>query len=287
MVVGSLAIFFSAAALAQTPFDKFAAADPASTRKIDYKPIDDFYEAVSVKSRKRQDFRYSVLKDQGVAVLDSYIGFFATISPSEFSKNEQLAFWLNLRNLLVIRNIAVDKPSRSLKKERGDFQSPGDMWTQKHITVEGVALSIDDIERRIILAHWSDPNIIYGLYQGVKGGPSFQPPKNFAGAAIQGELAARGASFINSRRTLRIKKDEVRLPAVYEWYKEVLFNNDDAAIISHIGSHANEKLRAKLEAVTAIDYAVMDYGLDQHVERQQLGPRSSGFTGPESAPNGS
>ena len=287
MAIGVLATIVVAPASAQSPFDKFTEHNAESTRRIDYTPIDDFYKAVSVKSRERQNFRYGILNDQGLDVLDSYIGFFSTIRPSEFSQDEQLAYWLNLRNLLVIRNIAADKPSRSLKKARGDFEGPGKMWTQQRVTVEDVPLSIDDIERRIILAHWNNPNIIYGLYHGVKGGPSFRPPKNFTGAAVHDELSARGVGFVNSRRAVRIKKDEARLPAIFQWYKETLFAGDDSAVLAHVKGHANDKLRTKLEPVTSVEYAAMDYGLDQHIERQQLAPRSSGIGGADSFPSGS
>lgn len=275
-IAAGAAVLFSVPAAAETPFDKFATYDAESARSVNYSSVDEFYAAVTVKDSARRNFRYSVLRDSaGAGPLEAYVDFLAGLSPTTFSKDEQLAYWLNLRNILIIRGIATSGSDRSLKRARGEFENPGEMWTRKRISVEGVPVSIDDIERHIILANFNSPDIVYGLYQGVKGGPAFSPAANFSGAEVHEQLAERGKNFVNARRVLRVRNSEVRAPAVFTWYKDALFNGEDQAVIDNLKGHANGSLGQKLSEVTSLGTSRMNYNLDIEVVRQQRVPAPS------------
>ena len=261
--------FGSDIAVAQDSFDQFRTAASESNRTIDYGVLDEFYAQATVKNGDRFDFRYSVLNQSGLGTLNSIAEFFANIDPTTMNKDEQLTYWLNFRNLLVIRAIATDLPGRSFKRGRGDFEQPGELWTRKRLSVNGVPVSIDDIEKKIVLANWPEPNIIYGLYQGAEGGVAFHPPKNFNSAEIHEDLAERGRQFVNSNRVIRVRRGKATAPAVYNWYKEDIFGGDDTAVLEHIRSLANGDLSTDLTSVEKIDFKKMDYDLDEVVVRQQ------------------
>ena len=273
VVIGAAAAafvgFVSMPLFAQTPFETFKKYDSESVTEIDYSPIDQLYSAVSVEKGERLNFRYDVLRGEGLQFLDSFAEVLASFTPTSLSRNEQLAYWLNLRNLLVIRAIASEHKGRNLKNARGDFANPGEMWTRERISVEGVSLSIHDIEKEIILANWSSPEVLYGLYQGVKGGPAFAPPENFSGATVDQQLRERGEHYINSRRVLRVRNRDVRAPAIYSWYSAVLFENSDQAVIAHLQTYAKEKLAEALSGAEALSFAKMNYGIDEEQVRQQ------------------
>ena len=282
IAIGSIA-FAAAPAVAQDSIEKFAEFDASNATVVDYGPIDEFYEALTVKERARRKFRYSAIRQGGEEILQAYISFMEGLTPTRYSRNEQLAYWLNLRNLLVVHAIAMENPGRSIKGERGDFETPGSMWTKTRVTVEDVAMSIDDIERNIILANWaSSPDVLYGLYQGAEGGPAFNPPKNFTGGAIQNELSERASAFVNGRRVVRVRRGAVEAPAIYGWYKGVLFNGDDASVIDHLKQHADNGLKRKLEDAGSVAYKSMEYAVEELEVRQQRefnNQPSGGFTG--------
>ena len=281
-------IFLAAAMLgagpaaAQSSFEQFQTSTDESAQPVSYEVMDEIYDAVSAKKGDRYQFRYSVLNQRGRDTLNTFANFLADIDPTTLNKDEQLAYWLNFRNLLVIRAIAADLPGRSFKRKRGDFETPGELWTRKRLSVNGVSLSIDDIEKKIILANWSDPNIVYGLYQGAKGGVAFYPPTNFTGAAVKAELAERGRHFVNSKRVIRVRRGKASLPAIYDWYKKDLFDGDDALVTQHVEGLAESDLKQELAGASAIEFKKMDYGLDEIVVRQQRQqrPQSTGGVGP-------
>lgn len=267
-LLGVVSFGFNAAA-AQDSFDQFQTAASERGAAIDYGAIDKLYDQVTVKNGDRYDFRYSVMNRAALGPLNTFAKALASLDPTTMSKDEQLAYWLNFRNLLVIRAIATDLPGRKFKRGRGTFDEPGELWTRKRLSVSGVSVSIDDIERKIILANWSDPNIIYGLYQGSEGGVAYYPAKNFNGAEVHDDLAERGRHFVNSRRVIRVRRDKATAPAIYDWYKANLFGGDDAAVLDHLRNLADDDLSADLANAEKVEFKKMDYDLDEVVVRQQ------------------
>ena len=266
-------------ASAQDKFERFTVSDPENTQAVDYTPLDKFYAQVSQTKRGRIQFRYDALEQSGTGALDAFIATLGRIPPSRLSEKEQLAYWLNLRNILVIRAIAGDNP-KSLKRGRGSLSNPGELWTRKRITVEDVNLSIDEIERNIILANWGDnPDIIYGLYQGVEGGPSFTPAVNYTGATAPETLKERGAAFINGRNVVRVKKGKANIPGIFEWYQQGVFGGDEASLLAHIAAHADGDLASDLASASGVSFKKVDYGIDRVEIRQQRQFNSGGFSG--------
>lgn len=271
---------FAAPSSAQDEFDVFASANAENTQRISYSEFDEFLKTFGREEKDRLVIYYRAMKPRGVAYLDSYTDALAKLTPSNFSKDEQLAYWLNLRNILIVRAIGAGSPGHSLKEERGDPSNPGEMWTRKRLSVEGVAMSIDDIEQKIILRNFDNPNLVYGLHQGTKGGPVLSM-KTFTGLSVNDALQSLGADFVNARRSVSVKSDTVKAPAIYSWYKEALFDGSDAAVIDHLRGLAEPKLHEKLASATKLAPKKFSYSIDVFEVRQspQVNLRGSSTSG--------
>lgn len=268
IVATAMAGLLAPPALAMDEFDVFAVYDDANTQSINYAEFDKFLDVYSVKDGARLNFNYSAMRSQGGRYLNAYVTALASFTPSQWSRKEQLAYWLNLRNILIIRAIAAESPGRSLKNERWEGSSPGEMWTRERLTVEGVSVSINDIEHHILLNHFDNPNIIYGLYQGAQGGPALNG-KMFTGEKVEQELQSIGETYVNDRKNVRVRSDRVRVSLIYHWYKDAAFNGEDAQVIEHIVSLAKPSLKTELAEITSISEQRFSYSLDEHEVRQQ------------------
>ena len=249
-----------------TGIAQFSAFNADSQSTINYEQVNVYIEAVSVQSRGRVKFRYDAIGGQAKPFLDGVINFLEAQDPTQFNRDEQLAYWLNFRNLLVLQSIADTSRRRSLATKRGTLGEPGSMWTEKRTSVNGERLSIDDIERGIILANWEDPNILYGLYQGVRGGPAY-PATSFSGATVTQELVSAARASVNARNTVKVRKNSASLPAYYEWFQAGLFGGSQETLLAHLNSYANEKLGAKLANATEVSFRSMSFGVDEEVAR--------------------
>ncbi len=241
-------------------FQQFSQHQPISQIEVKYSDMIGFMNSYSAIDKGRVKLSYATIRGSGSSSLLRNLQYLRDIPVSQLSSEDQLAYWLNIRNLMVIFAVTVDGAT-NLEEERGTYDNPGEMWTVKRIVIGGVNMSIDDIERKIILANWNDPNILYGLYQGVRGGPSLYKP-GFRGDTVRDVLPKLGRRYLNSKKVVSVKGAKIELPAVYGWYGDQLFEGDEAALIKHVRRLSKQKLLSKIQKVDTVSLADSDYRID-------------------------
>jgi len=275
----SVAFFAAPAAFAADPgsFDKFATSAPTSSVNVDYTPIQQFSNAFGQERSGRTKISYSAVEQQGQRFLNLYMQRLASVQVSSLSRNDQLTYWLNTHNMLVMQAMTDSKARRDMSKARGTADAPGPMWTQKRITVQGVELSLHDIEKNIIVANFADkPNAVFGLYQGTKGSPPFKGD-GFSAATLDADLAAAGKKHVKDH--LKVKGSKAQIPAVMQWYAADLFDGDQDALRTHMVSLSSDKNAKKLSGVTEFEARKFSYSSDEYVIRQQQASRGSSGNG--------
>ncbi|MEO0983186.1 MAG: DUF547 domain-containing protein [Pseudomonadota bacterium] len=266
----------AASLIALTP-SAFAMNDPierygqfAETRSftVDYSPMDALAQVFGVEERGRFKPAYDVLGGDGKAPMAQYLSYLAQFDTARMTRDDQLAYWLNVRNLLVLQAIGDERSRRGFEEKRGHGAAPGEMWTAKRFRHGDIELSINDIERRILLAHFEDPNIIYGLYQATADSPALVA-NGFRGDTVRQQLADAGRDFVNSRDGLRLRRGRAELAQVFEWYQDDLFGGDHAAMVAHVSQFLDAEDQAKLQAAEEIQFQKFNYRIEEFRPRQQ------------------
>ncbi len=269
----------AAFAASSASFTQFSNSAPTSAVNVDYSHIQQFSETFGQKERGRTKISYTAVEQQGQRFLNLYLDRLANVSVSSLSRNDQLAYWLNTHNMLVMQAMTDPKARRDMKQARGTADAPGEMWTQKRITVQGVDLSLHDIEKNIIVANFADkPNAVFGLYQGTKGSPAFKGD-GFHGATLDADL--EDAARAHLKKNIKVKGSKAQIPAVMQWYAADLFGGDNDALRTHLISVSSDKNAKKLASVTEFEARKFSYSSDEFVIRQQTSYRGSdgGFGG--------
>lgn len=122
------------------------------------------------------------------------------IDITRLSKDEQLAFWLNLHNVLLIEKISQEYPEdvpSTLKFEIGGKTAVLD--DAKFIKIRGVDLSLRNIREDIVFSNWTDPKVLYGFFRGDIGSPRM-PRLAFTSDNLEYRLNGNANEFINSLR---------------------------------------------------------------------------------------
>ena len=114
---------------------------------------------------------------------------------SALSRNEQLAYWLNLHNIIVLAEIAEQYPVTNIKPFF-DASDLGALVNQKRFSLNGDMISLADIQNHVI-TYWSDPLVIYGFYLGAVGTPNIRTTA-YTGTNIYDELRDNAVDFVNS-----------------------------------------------------------------------------------------
>jgi len=251
----------------------FASYNDESTRSVDTSPYQEFLSVMSVAENGRTLIAYDVAHAQALPFLSEYAAYLAGIPVEQLNRDEQLAYWLNTRNFLLIQGLAEDGRVRGFKKKRGTPDAPGAFWTEKRITVSGTPLSLQDIEQNILFAGWDDPNIVFGLYQGMRGGPAL-PRKPFTGQNVHAELAEAGRRFTSHSRNFRVRGDTVRVSSYFDWYLPLAYKGDEAALRSHLASFATQEQQNTVLADSQIDRRNLSTDFERYRTRQT----NSGFS---------
>jgi hypothetical protein len=131
--------------------------------------------------------------------------------------------------------------------------------TIKSIDVARIPLSLNDIQFTILRHNYdNNPLIIYGLYQGIIGGPNIRKIA-YSGRNVYGELAENAVEFINSNRGTQSKNERVfRVSSLYK-RNDLFFDESGADLEEHLLRYLEGEERDKLQVATKIKKDISDW----------------------------
>jgi hypothetical protein len=136
--------------------------------------------------------------------LDGYVAALGRASLDGWSRDEQIAFWLNAYNALVLRTIIDRYPIRGTSGQyppNSIRQIPGAFERITH-QVAGRAVTLDGIERDL-LAPFNDPRVFVALGRGSVGGGRLRS-EAFTGARLAEQLDEVVREFPQRHELLRV-----------------------------------------------------------------------------------
>lgn len=236
--------------------------DPGSTEQIDHTEWNRFLEHYlqqGVDGINR--VRYSSVSTADRQQLRHYIAALEEIPIRRYSPDEQLAYWINLYNAVTVEVVLQHYPVTSIR----DIDiSPGFFadgpWGKKLLTIEEQALSLNDIEHRILRPLWQDPRLHYALNCASIGCPNLSNNAYHSGT-IDSRLDQAAIAYINDPRGASIKDGKLTVSSLYNWYRDD-FGTSDGAVIDHLQHYASPELQDALSGTDRIAGYEYDWSLN-------------------------
>ena len=199
---------------------------------------------------------FSFLKDDQITPLSEYRADLEQIASeidiASLSRNEQLAFWINLHNVAVTEMIGLNYPLKAPSRMKlGPDRTPLD--ETRFINVAGVMMSPRDIRTRIVYPNWKDPMVIYGFFRGDIGGPSIRKSA-YTGANVGEQLAYSANEFVNSLRGVEAWGGSLLVSRIYEEAAPYYFPNFETDLKAHLAAHAEEEVTRLLATNDKVKY---------------------------------
>ncbi|MGB1581740.1 MAG: DUF547 domain-containing protein [Nevskiales bacterium] len=263
-LIGCLALLSLSAVAAPKAdlWERWTAHDDKSAARIDHASWDALLKAYIVGDGGLNRFAYARVSNKDKQQLDAYINQLQSIAISQYNRAEQRAYWINLYNAATIQLVLRHYPVESITDidiSPGFFSSGP--WGNKLLEVEGEAVSLDDIEHRILRPIWKDPLIHYSVNCASVGCPNLM--KQAYTADNYSELAAINArAYINSDRGAVVEGGRLRVSSIYEWF-QADFGGSDQAVIRHLKQYAEPELAGALDSVSKISKDFYDWSLNQ------------------------
>jgi Ca2+-binding EF-hand superfamily protein len=180
------------------------------------------------------------------------------VSLEFFSRDEQLAYWLNLYNVTILTELVEVYPKRNLKKFLTGKKS---ILSKKLLNVAGVPLSLDDIKFTILKNNYdNNPLIIYGLYQGNIGGPNIRR-RAYTGKDVWRALTNNAIEFINSNRGTYGSSKSTSTFQVSSMYERsnVYFPDFNTDLSAHLGEYLEGDEVGMLASATKLKPDIDDW----------------------------
>lgn len=192
---------------------------------------------------KTGEVNYKALKANPAVLIRAIDSFSKQTPSSKWSKNEQLAFWINAYNVFTIKLIVDNYPLKSIMELDG-----GKTWDVKRIKIGGELYSLNQIENEIIRPQFKDARIHFALNCAAKSCPPLLN-KAYLPSQLEQQLDERTRSFLRSTNN-ELSEKAVKISRIFDWYKA-----DFGDLIVFLNKYADVKISPQAK----ITYAEYDW----------------------------
>lgn len=229
--------------------------DTASTVTVDHDLWQEFLDSYLVTDHRSgvNRVRYADVSEDDRRRLQRYIEEMSAVTVDTLSRGEQLPFWINVYNAVTVELILTHYPIDSIR----DITDP---WDTPLVTVEGIDLTLNDIEHRIIRPIWQDNRIHYLVNCASYGCPDLRPTALTA-QNYEDEANAAASAYISHDRGVDVEGNRGTLSSIYKWYQEDFGDSEDG-VIQHISRYGSQRLADQLRQVRRIRYEY-DWSLNE------------------------
>ena len=185
---------------------------------------------------------YQGLKSNEVK-LDNYLKALSE-SPvqSDWSKDAQLAYWINAYNAFTLKLIVDNYPLKSIMDLEG-----GKVWDKKWVNLGDKVYSLNEIEHNIIRPQFNEPRIHFAVNCAAASCPPLAA-KAYTADNLESLLAERTKSFINNSQYNHISASGAKVSKIFDWY-----GSDFGDLISYLNKYSNTTIK-KNASVTFREY---------------------------------
>ena len=164
---------------------------------------------------------YRALKSER-ARLDGYIASLGNVQLDSASPQEQVAFWLNAYNAVVLRTVVDHYPIQQRSRDypaNSIRQIPGAFERETH-RLAGRTLTLDQIEQTV-LPTFHDPRVFFALGRGAVGSGRLRS-EAYTADKLEPQLAETASECAGRSVCVQLDsaQDAMRVSSIFSWRRE-------------------------------------------------------------------
>lgn len=152
--------------------------------------------------------------------LNKYLKLLSDNLPDEnsWTKNEQLAYWINAYNAFTVQLVIRHYPLKSIKDiVKINIPLVNSPWDIKFIKIGNAKMDLNTIEHDIIRKKFKEPRIHFSLVCASKSCPKLRN-EAFTAGKLEEQLTAQAKDFLKDSSRNKISKDKIELSKIFDWY---------------------------------------------------------------------
>ena len=186
--------------------------------------------------------------------LEKYLKLLSENAPDRktWSKNEQLAYWINVYNAFTVKLIVDFYPTKSIRDLGPRIKIPliKDVWHYKFFKIAGVEMSLDEVEHSILRKEFEEPRIHFAINCASVSCPPLLN-EAFVVANLENQLTRVAITFINDPTRNKISSQSAQLSPIFSWFKGDFTKK--GTLIEFLNRYAKVKLSPNAR-VTFMEY---------------------------------
>lgn len=192
------------------------------------------------------------IKDK--AKLEQYLKLISENAPDRktWSKNQQLAYWINAYNAFTVKLIVDNYPTQSIRDLGPKLKIPliKDVWHYKFFKIGGVESSLDEIEHSILRKEFDEPRIHFAINCASVSCPPLLN-EAFMAEKLEGQLQKVAVAFINDPTRNKITPDKVQISSIFSWFQGDFTKK--GSLIDFLNQYSKVKIKSNAK-VSHLDY---------------------------------
>jgi Protein of unknown function, DUF547 len=227
------------------------------------KPLDDYDRLLRTYITDIGFVDYDAWKANSadVAKLQGFIDYMAAYDPSSLSGAEQVAFWINAYNALVLHEVLERYPIDTVRPSFLGIPERSFFVETKHV-IGGKSYGLDQIENDVI-RKLGEPRIHFAINCASYSCPKLRA-EAYSASKLNEQLNDQATSFINDpvRNQFEASTHTARLSKIFDWFKgdfDVV-----GGVTSYIAQFAEgEALEVLQSSSVIIEYIPYDWKLNR------------------------
>lgn len=185
--------------------------------------------------------------------LDQYLKLISENAPDRktWSREEQLAYWINAYNAFTVKLIVDNYPVESIRDLGPSLKIPliKDVWHYKFFSIGGKESSLDEIEHSILRKEFEEPRIHFAINCASVSCPPLLN-EAFLPSKIDDQLDKVAKDFINGSRN-KITPNSIQISSIFSWFKGDFTKN--GSLIDFLNKFSKVKINSGAK-VSYLDY---------------------------------
>lgn len=179
---------------------------------------------------------YEAFMEEMDAVV-AYTDMLKANAPSdEWSREEQMCYWINAYNAFTVQLILENYPIESIMDIDG-----GKPWDREWIAIGDKTYSLNNLENDILRPTYQDARVHFAINCASYSCPMLWN-QAFTPENLEGQLEVLAKGFVNDPKRNAITADAPQISSIFDWYKDDFIT--DGTVIDFLNKYADTQVNS-------------------------------------------
>jgi Protein of unknown function, DUF547 len=151
-------------------------------------------------------------------LLDNYLDLLSKNPPTtDWTQEDQLAYWINAYNAFTISLVAKHYPIASIKDIKPGIAFINSVWDIKFIKIGNETYDLNNIEHSILRKKFSEPRIHFAINCASYSCPRLRNGA-YTAANLEAQLTEAARSFLADTTKNDITQNFISISKIFDWF---------------------------------------------------------------------